>query len=408
LCFKQKEKIMKIKIGSLLTAVGMACYLSAHAESATFDTETQELHIPVVDVMLQDKEVGKFEVKMQMVPNTIASDFTIKKLTPLNSAPSSGSIVERIKTRGSLACGMSNQLSTFQGGFVFLNKNGQIRGFDIDFCRAVAAAVLNNANVVAPVMVVPGNRAVSLKPGNVEILTASTTWTSSRDATWGNFTWITFYDGQGFTVKKDSGITKLEQFEGAKICVTEGTTTIDNLKEVFNQRGINFTPVVFANPNQTFSAYEQGQCTAYTDDRSQLSVSVFGSSNPDEHLILDETISKEPLAPSVPFGDAQWLKIVRTVLFGLINAEELGITQANVDTMMNSENPEVKRLLGVEGSFGQAELGLESDAIARAIKAVGNYGEIYERNLGSGGLGIPRGLNRLWTDGGIIYAPPLR
>lgn len=399
---------MQIKTLSLLTAACMASYSSAHVQSATFDAETQELHIPVVDVMLQDEKVGSFEVEMQLVPNTIASDFTIKKLTPLNSAPSSGNILERIKTRGSLACGMSNQLSAFQGGFVFLNENGLLRGFDVDFCRAVAAAVLNNANAVAPVMVVPGNRAVALKPGNTDILTASTTWTSNRDATWGNFTWITFYDGQGFTVKKDSGITNVEQLEGATICVTEGTTTIDNLEEVFKQRGISFTPVVFSNPNLTFSAYEQGQCTAYTTDRSQLSVSVFGSSNPDEHLILDETISKEPLTPSVPFGDPQWLKIVRTVIFGLINAEELGITQANVDTMMNSENPEVRRLLGVEGSFGQEKLGLKPDAIAWAIKAVGNYGEIYERNLGSGGMGIPRGFNNLWTNSGLIYAPPLR
>jgi general L-amino acid transport system substrate-binding protein len=399
---------MKIKTLSLLTAACMASHLSAHAQSATFDAETQELHIPVVEVMLQDEKVGAFEVEMQLVPNTIASDFTIKKLTPLNSVPSSGHVIDRMTTRGTLACGTSNELSTFQGGFVFINKNGIIRGFDIDFCRAAAAALLGNANVVAPVMVVPGNRAVALRPGNVDILTASTTWTSSRDANWGNFTWITFYDGQGFAVKKDSGITKLKDLEGATICVTKGTTTIDNLGEVFKQRGINFTPVVFANPNLTFSAYEEGKCTAYTDDRSLLSVSVFGSNKPDEHLILDETISKEPLAPSVPFGDERWLKIVRTVIFALINAEELGITQANVDSMKKSDNPKIRRLLGVEGSFGQAELGLAPDAIARAIKAVGNYGEIYERNLGSGGMGIPRGLNNLWTNGGLIYAPPLR
>lgn len=399
---------MSIKTQSLLTAVCMISYLSAHAQSATFDTETQELHIPVVDVMLQDEKVGAFEVEMQLTPDTIASDFTIKKLTPLSSAPSSGSVIDHMKNRGTLACGTSNELSTFEGGFVFINEKGMIRGFDIDFCRAAAAAVLNNPNVVAPVITVPSNRPNALKPGNVDMLTANTTWTTSRDATWGNFTWITFYDGQGFAVKKDSGITNVEQLEGATICVTEGTTTIDNLTEVFNQRGISFTPVVFANPNLTFSAYQEGQCTAYTTDRSQLSVSVFGSSNPDEHLILDETISKEPLAPSVPFGEEQWLKIVRTVIFGLINAEELGITQANVDSMMESGNPEVRRLLGVDSSFGQEALGLAPDAIAQAIRAVGNYGEIYERNLGSGGMGMPRGLNRLWTDGGLIYAPPLR
>jgi general L-amino acid transport system substrate-binding protein len=342
------------------------------------------------------------------VPDTIASDFTIKKLTPLDSAPSSGSTLDRIKKRGSLACGMGNELSSVQGGFVFLNEQGRIRGFDVDLCRAVAAAVLNNPNTVAPVMVIPANRQVALKPGNVDILTATTTWTSTRDTNWGNFTWITFYDGQGFAVKKDSGITNLEQLEGETICVTEGTTTVNNLQEVFNQRGISFTPITFPDQAQTFNAYEQGQCTAYTTDRSSVSVQIFRSDNPDAHLILDETISKEPLTPSVPFGDEQWLKIVRTVIFGLINAEELGINQGNVDEMINSENPEVKRLLGVEDSFGQAELGLEPDAIARAVRAVGNYGEIYERNLGSGGIGIPRGLNNLWTNGGLMYAPPLR
>ncbi|WP_083234216.1 transporter substrate-binding domain-containing protein [Candidatus Marithrix sp. Canyon 246] len=399
---------MQIKTRLLLTAVGMASYLSAHAQSATFDVETQELHLPVVEIMLKDEKVGAFEVEMQLVPDTIASDFTIKKLTPLESIPSSGNTLNRVKKRRALVCGMGNELSTLKGGFVFLNANGQIAGFDVDFCRAVAAAVLNNANVVSPVMIIPESRSIALKPGNVDILTATTTWTSSRGANWGNFTWITFYDGQGFVVKKNSGITTLEQLEGTTICVTKGTTTIANLKEVFTQRGISFTPVVFSDQTETFTAYEQGQCTAYTSDRSQVSLSIFRSNTPDAHLLLNETISKEPLALSVSFGDEQWLKIVRTIIFGLINAEELGITQANIDTMMSSDNPQVRRLLGVEGSFGQAKLGLEADAIARAVRAVGNYGEIYERNLGSGGIGIPRGLNRLWTDGGLIYAPPLR
>jgi general L-amino acid transport system substrate-binding protein len=303
---------------------------------------------------------------------------------------------------------MGNQLSSSQGGFVFVNEQGRIRGFDVDICRAVTAAVLNNPNTVAPVMVIPGNRQVALTPGNVDILTATTTWNSSRDATWGNFTWVTFYDGQGFAVKKESGITSIDQLEGAKICVTGGTTTVFSLQDAFNQRGINYTPVIFPDHSQTLEAYEQGECTAFTTDRSFLSVVISRSNNPEEHLVLDEIISKEPLTPSVPFGDEQWFKIVRTIIFGLINAEELGITQANVDEMMNSENPEVKRLLGVEGSFGQAELGLAPDAIARTIRAVGNYAEIYERNFSSGAVKVPRGLNRLWTDGGLMYAPPLR
>ncbi len=401
---------MQIKTLCLSASLGMACHLSAHAQTATFDVETQELKIPIVELMLKDDKVGAFEVEMQLMPNTIASDFTIKKLTPLDSAPTSGKgiILDRIQKRTVLICGVGSGVNNLKGGFTFINENGQIAGFDVDLCRAVAAAVLGSPNAVSPVLVRSSDRQGALEPGNVDMLTATTTWTSTREANWGNFTWITFYDGQGFIVKKDTGITTLEQLEGKNVCVVEGTITITNLKEVFAKRGISFTPVTFVDAAKAFAAYEQEQCMAYTGDRSSLAVRIFSSNTPDAHVFIDETISKEPLTPSVPFGDEGWVKIVRTIIFGLINAEELGITQANVDTMMSSDNPQVKRLLGVEGSFGQAEIGLEADAIARAIRAVGNYGEVYERNIGSEGIGLPRGLNRLWTDGGLIYAPPLR
>jgi general L-amino acid transport system substrate-binding protein len=401
---------MQFKTLCLSASLGMACHLSAHAQPATFDVETQELKIPLVELMLKDEKVGAFEVEMQLVPNTIASDFTIKKLTPLGSVPSSGTgtMLDRIKKRMVLICGVGSDVNSLKGGFTFINENGQIAGFDVDLCRAVAAAILNNPNAVSPTMLRQSDRQGALEPGNIDMLTATTTWTSSREANWGNFTWITFYDGQGFIVKKDTGISTLEQLEGKNVCVLEGTTTITNLKEVFAQRGISFTPLTFSEATGAFAAYEQDQCTAYTSDRSILASWIFSSNTPDAHIFIDETISKEPLTPSVPFGDDMWVKIVRTIIFGLINAEELGITQANIDTMMSSDNPQVKRLLGVEGSFGQAEIGLETDAIARAIRAVGNYGEIYERNLGSEGIGLPRGLNRLWTEGGLIYAPPLR
>jgi len=401
---------MQIKTLCLSASLCMACHLPTYAQPATFDVETQELNIPIVELMLKEEKVGAFEVKMQLVPNTIASDFTIKKLTPLDSAPTSGKgiILDRIKKRTVLVCGVGSDVNSLKGGFTFINEKGQLAGFDVDLCRAVAAAIVNNPNALSPVLVRQSDRPGTLAPGNVDMLTATTTWTSTRSANWGNFTWITFYDGQGFIVKKNAGITTLEQLEGQKICVVEGTTTIANLKEVFAQRGISFTPLAFPEATGAFAAYEQDQCMAYTSDRSTLASWIFSSNTPDAHVFIDETISKEPLTPSVPFGDEGWVKIVRTIIFGLINAEELGITQANVDTMMNSENPQVRRLLGVEGSFGQAEIGLEPDAIARAVRAVGNYGEIYERNLGSGGIGMPRGLNHLWTNGGLIYAPPLR
>jgi len=315
-----------------------------------------------------------------------------------------GAIVQRIKDRGKLICGGRTDLA----GFGVLDANGRNVGFDIDLCRAIAAALLDDPEAVEVVAVSAAERGPALQNGEVDILSRNATWTSSRDAQWGNFTWIWFYDGQGFMVPAASGITSIEQLDGATICVTSGTTTELNLADAFRQRNLEFTPVTFEDTNTVYGTYQEGRCDAVTSDKSQLAALRSGFADPTAHTILDVTISKEPLTPAVPAGDDQWFDIVKVVIWGLINAEELGVTQANVADMGSSANIQVRRLLGTEGEWGQADLGLPVDAIAKAIQAVGNYGEIYDRHIGPDGLNIPRGPNSLWTEGGLIYAPSLQ
>jgi general L-amino acid transport system substrate-binding protein len=317
-----------------------------------------------------------------------------------------GSIVQQVRSRGEVVCGGRNDLL----GFGYLDAAGQTIGFDIDFCRAVAAAVFGDASKVEVVNLTAAERGPALQTGEVDILSRNATWTTSREAQWGNFVWTTFYDGQGFMVRADSGITTLEQLEGGTVCVTTGTTTELNLADAFRQRSLNFDAVTFEDTASVYGAYEEGRCDAATSDVSQLAAVREGFANPADHVILDIIISKEPLTPAVPHGDDQWFDIVKSVAWGLINAEELGITQANVDQMINSDNVEIRRLLGAEGDGGQSDFGLPSDAMVHVIRAVGNYGEIYDRYMGPQGIAfsLDRGLNRLWTQGGILYAPPLR
>ena len=315
-----------------------------------------------------------------------------------------GVIVQRIKDRGKLICGGRTDLA----GFGALDESGRNVGFDIDLCRAIAAALFDDPEAVEVVPLSAAERGPALQTGEVDILSRNATWTSTRDAQWGNFTWIWFYDGQGFMVPAESGITTIEELDGATVCVTSGTTTELNLADAFRQRGLDFTPVTFEDLATVYGTYEEGRCDAVTSDKSQLASVRTGFKEPGAHVILDITISKEPLTPAVPSGDDQWFDIVKVIIWGLINAEELGVTQANVEEMKASENVEVRRLLGVEGEWGQADLGLPADALVKAIKAVGNFGEIYDRYIGPAGLNIPRGPNALWTQGGLIYAPPLR
>ncbi|HEX7196218.1 MAG TPA: amino acid ABC transporter substrate-binding protein [Candidatus Limnocylindria bacterium] len=316
-------------------------------------------------------------------------------------APGEGRLAQ-IRERDSLICGVNDGLP----GFGFLDESGENVGFDVDFCRAIAAAVLGDPTKVEFRTLDADGRQPAIQSGEIDVLLRNTTWTVSRDATWGLFAPTTFYDGQGMMVREADGIATLEDLEGATICVQTGTTTELNLADVFNARGIEFTPQPFGDDTQTYDAYDEESCDAVTSDRSQLLAQRTALSNPDEHVILDEVMSKEPLGPAVPFGDDQWFNIVRWVVFATIEAEELGITQDNVASMVGDENPLIGRLLGSEGDLG---LGLEPDWVVDVISAVGNYGEIYDRNLGPGTpFELERGPNALWTDGGLLYAPPYR
>ena len=320
--------------------------------------------------------------------------------------PPAQNILSTVKARGKLVCGVHNELP----GFGYIDSNGKNVGFDTDLCRAVAAAVLGDAEAVEFVPITAAERGPALQTREVDMVARNMTWTSSREAQWGNFTWIMFYDGQGMLVTKASGFTTLEDLDGATVCVTTGTTTEQNLADAFRERGLTFTAVTFEDTSAVYGAYQDGRCDAATSDKSQLAAVRSGFENPDDHVILDVTMSKEPLTPAVPSGDDQWKDLVSTVMWVLINAEELGVTSANVEEMKASDNVVIMRLLGAEGSFGQEDLGLSLDFAVAVIKAVGNYGEIYDRYLGPDGLSfsLDRGLNQLWSKGGLMYAPPLR
>ena len=317
-----------------------------------------------------------------------------------------GAILQRVRERGRLVCGARTDLP----GFGYLDEDGNNAGFDIDTCRAIAVALFNDPNAVEFVPLTADDRGPALQTAEVDILARNATWTSSRETQWGNFTLITFYDGQGFIVPADSGIETIEDLDGATICVTSGTTTELNLADAFRQRGLEFTADTYEDTATVYSTYDAGGCDAATSDKSQLAAIQTGLADPGAHRILDITISKEPLTPAVPHGDDQWYDLVRIVLMILINAEELGVNSQNVDEMLSSDVFEVRRLLGQEGEWGQAELGLDADVAANVIREVGNYGEIYDRYMGPEGASftLDRGLNALWPEGGLIYAPPLR
>jgi len=321
-------------------------------------------------------------------------------------APGYGEILARVQDRGRLVCGGRTDLL----GFGYLDDNGRNIGIDIDLCRAVAAAVLGDPEAVEIVPITAAERGPAIQSGEIDLLTRNVTWTTSRDAQWGNFTVVMFYDGQGFMVPTASGVTELEQLDGATVCVTTGTTTELNLATSFRQLGMALEVVSFEDTASVYNAYEEGRCDATTSDKSQLLAVREGFADPSAHDILAITISKEPLTPVVPHGDDQWLDLVKTVMWGLINAEWLDVTQANVGDMTSSDNLNVLKMLGVEGEFGQAELGLSATFMQDVLAAVGNYGEVYDRYLGPNGLAftLERGPNAHWTDGGLIFAPPMK
>ena len=315
-------------------------------------------------------------------------------------------MLETVQSRGSLVCGVNDVLP----GFGSVTPEGRFVGFDVDFCRAVAAAVLGDAEAVTFRPLTAVERFTAVQTGEVDVLFRNSTWTSTRDTAVGlHFGPVNFYDGQGFMVRRDSGIRDLEDFEGRRICVQTGTTTELNLADTMRALDIEYTPVIFETADVLTAAYDDGACDGWTTDKSGLVSRQITLRNPQDHVILEATISKEPLAPAVRQGDDQWFNIIKWVMFGLMEAEEYGITSENVeDLAANSENPVIRRILGVEGEAVSA-IGIPADGIFQAVLQVGNYGEIYDRNLGPDTpFNVPRGLNNLWTNGGLIYGMPIR
>jgi general L-amino acid transport system substrate-binding protein len=313
--------------------------------------------------------------------------------------------LDDVKAKGFVQCGVNTGLI----GFAQPDDQGNWSGLDVDYCKAVATAIFNDPTKVKYTPLSAKDRFTALQSGEVDLLARNTTWTMSRDTSLGlTFAGVNYYDGQGFMVRKSLGVTSALELSGASVCVQTGTTTELNLTDYFKVNNMTLNPVVFEPLAETEAAYDSGRCDAYTTDASGLYATRLKLTNPDDHIVLPEIISKEPLGPVVRQGDDKWANVVKWVHFALLNAEELGVTQANVDEMKAGENQDIRRLLGTDGTFGEG-IGLSNDWAANAIKAVGNYGEIFERNVGAGSkIGIARGLNALWSKGGIQYAPPVR
>ena len=314
--------------------------------------------------------------------------------------------LDDVKARGELLCGVGTGLA----GFEAPDDKGEWSGLDVDLCRGVAAAIFADPKKVKFVPTTAKSRFPALQSGEVDMLSRTTTWTFDRDVKLGfEFCGVNYYDGQGFMVRKDLGVKSALELDGATVCVATGTTTELNLGDFFRANNMKYTPVVFEKADEIRAGFEAGRCDVYTTDRSGLAAQRSQMANPADYVILPEVISKEPLGPVVRHGDNQWGDVVRWVLNVMIIAEEKGITQANVDeTKANSQDPEVRRLLGVEGDYGD-RLNLGNDFGYNIVKMVGNYGESFERNVGPNTpIGLDRGLNQLWSKGGILYSPPFR
>ncbi len=313
--------------------------------------------------------------------------------------------LDKVKARGMLICSVTESTP----GFAAPNDKGVYVGLDADMCRAVAAAVLNDANKVTFKISTTANRFTWLQSGEVDLMSRVTTFSMARNTTVGvDFPAILYFDGQGFMVRKSAKIKSVNDLNGATVCLQSGTTTELNAADYFRAHGMKYEPVTFQRPDEALHAYEEGRCDTYTNDVSSLWALKLKLKIAGDHLVLPEIISKEPLAPGVRQGDFQWSNIVRWSLYAMLTAEELGVNSKNVDQMKASANAEIRRFLGVDGDLGQS-MGLTGDWAYRIIKQVGNYAEIYDRDLGKGSaLGIDRGLNALWKDGGIQYAPPIR
>lgn len=371
----------------IVTALAVVAVLAVACQPVTPET------VEVTKVQTQEVQV----VQTQEVQVNVPVQFQMESAR-----------LQAVEANGVLRCGVNSGVP----GFGFLDESGNFSGFDVDFCRAVATAIFGDPNAVEFRPLTAAERFTALQTNEIDVLIRNTTWTFTRDVELGtDFGPTTFYDGQGMMVRKDSGFASLNDMDGATICVLSGTTTELNLADAFSRRNLSYEPLVFDKSEDTQAAYDEGRCDGLTSDKSQLAGLRTGLANPEDHVILPETMSKEPLGPVWAQGDQQWGDLVRWVVNGIIIAEEKGITSANVRDIAagTPDDPEVARLLGLEGEFGNL-LGLNPDFMVNVIAAVGNYGEIYDRNLGPSGTDIPRAgsANASWLDGGLIYAPPWR
>jgi general L-amino acid transport system substrate-binding protein len=322
----------------------------------------------------------------------------------LGAGPGGAQTLDAVKQRGSLVCGVSEGVL----GFSAPTDKGWA-GFDVDLCRALAAAVFDDAGKVRYVPLNATDRFAALRAGTIDVLSRNSTWTMSRETDLKLvFPAVTYFDGQGFMIRRDTTVSSALELGNTKVCVQQGTTTELNLVDYFNANNMELERVAFEGAAEAAKAYDAGHCDALTSDVSELNAQRLGLAKPDDHLILPDIISKEPLGPAVRQGDEQWANIVKWTVFAMINAEEFGVSSKTIDQAALSAKPEIKRLVGTDGNFGE-QVGLTKDWAVRIIKQVGNYGEVFERNVGTESrLGIPRGLNHLWSTGGILYAPPIR
>jgi general L-amino acid transport system substrate-binding protein len=313
--------------------------------------------------------------------------------------------LKAVQDRGMLACGVSQGII----GFSAPGPNGAWSGLDVDFCRALSAAIFNDAGKVKFVPLTAGERFAPLQSGAIDVLSRNSTWTMSREGELGlMFAAVTYYDGQGFMVRRARNVNSALDLDGSKVCVQSGTTTELNLADFFNANGMKYEAITLPTADEVVAAYDQGRCDVFTSDASQLYAERLKLTKPDDHVVLPDVISKEPLGPAVRATDAQWFNIVKWTHFAMVNAEELGVGMATIDAALASKKPDVRRLVGTDGNYGE-QIGLTRDWAARIVRLVGNYGEAFDRNVGvKTPLGIPRGINHLWSAGGIMYAPPIR
>ncbi len=381
---------MKNKLYLALAAVSLLSIVLAACAAPAGTTQTVEV-TRVVEVTREVSVAGTPETKEVQVAVTFAE---------------AGDTLKTVLARGKVICGGNANVP----GFGYLDPaTQQFAGFDIDFCKAIAAALFDDPNAFEVVATTGQSRFPALQSGEVDVLIRNTTWTISRDTSLGfDFAPTTFYDGQGMMVRRDSGITDLAGLAGGTVCVQQGTTTEKNLTDVMRAEGIDYEPIILADAQATREAYDQGRCDGFTTDKSGLVSQQILLTDPAAHTILEVTMSKEPLGPLTRHGDNNWGDVVMWVTYCTIQSEELGIDSGNVDASLGSDDPVVLNLLGEEGDLGLA-LGLTADFCARVIRHVGNYGEIYNRNLGPDTpFDLPRGLNNLWINGGLLYSPPFR